>query len=101
MSLLASPESRKLGKEWITKQMYHNKDRVYQHFGFQPMHQSNDFVFDVQAKFGETGYNLEYLKQMYCPSSLEEFVEFYRHTVQSAVIYYDPTIPLASILLIS
>ncbi|KAF0720382.1 Aste57867_358 [Aphanomyces stellatus] len=56
VTLLANPESRKLGKEWITMQMFHNTDRVFQQHGF-PSWQCDDVdVYrDLDISFPETG----------------------------------------------
>ncbi|ETV68398.1 hypothetical protein, variant [Aphanomyces astaci] len=50
MTLFANPESRHLGKLWITQHMYLNKDAVFQHFAFPPLSspervQEYDLVF--------------------------------------------------------
>ncbi|ETV66547.1 hypothetical protein H257_16988 [Aphanomyces astaci] len=98
VSLLASPESRSLGKQWITRQMYHNRDRVFQQYGYPSLDTTApEYIFHVQMTFSENGYTLEYIRQAVSTWSLETFVDYYNQTLlplQCAVIYFDPTIPL-------
>ncbi|ETV91227.1 hypothetical protein, variant [Aphanomyces invadans] len=43
VTLFANPESRRLGKRWITEHMYRNKRAMFQQFSFPPL-QSNERV---------------------------------------------------------
>ncbi|KAF0720380.1 Aste57867_356 [Aphanomyces stellatus] len=56
VTLLANPESRKLGKEWITMQMFHNTDRVFQQHGFPSWDCDDVDVYrDLDISFPESG----------------------------------------------
>ncbi|KAF0684235.1 Aste57867_23760 [Aphanomyces stellatus] len=50
VTLLTSPESRQLGKEWITKQMLHNMERMFQEYQFPSM-TSPAYVYDDEIVF--------------------------------------------------
>ncbi|KAF0700849.1 Aste57867_8648 [Aphanomyces stellatus] len=45
VTLLANPTSRRLGKEWITQQLYHNTDVIFQRYGF-PAIDSGETIAD-------------------------------------------------------
>ncbi|KAF0692634.1 Aste57867_16299 [Aphanomyces stellatus] len=49
-TLMADPQTRQLGKEWITKQMYHNAARVFATHGFPtgPTFASDFYIADVE-----------------------------------------------------
>ncbi|RHY36544.1 hypothetical protein DYB34_010181 [Aphanomyces astaci] len=102
-----SLQSRSLGKQWITRQMYHNRDRIFQQYGYPSLDTTvPEYIFHVQMTFSENGYTLEYIRQAVSTWSLETFVDYYNQTLlplQCAVIYFDPTIPLVTrnVLLLS
>ncbi|KAF0739171.1 hypothetical protein Ae201684P_012878 [Aphanomyces euteiches] len=68
-SLLANPISRRLGKEWILKQMHHNADRIFQEYGC-PSNGDNFISFDVVIPEKEDARYV-WVAQMDCPFSVD------------------------------
>ncbi|KAF0694205.1 Aste57867_14898 [Aphanomyces stellatus] len=58
VSLLAQPRSRQLGKEWITKNMFHQADAIFHSHGFPAKDAGDDFFFDVTFDDGGVDYVL-------------------------------------------
>ncbi|ETV63531.1 hypothetical protein H257_19543, partial [Aphanomyces astaci] len=48
MTLLEHPPSRDLGKAWITRQMYHNSNRMFHQYQFPSTTSSHD-LYDVEV----------------------------------------------------
>ncbi|CAK4114610.1 unnamed protein product [Aphanomyces euteiches] len=46
VSLLAHPEARAMGKDWITKQLYHNTNDMFRHYGFPNGSNDDNFVMN-------------------------------------------------------
>ncbi|CAK4617200.1 hypothetical protein LEN26_001249 [Aphanomyces euteiches] len=57
VTLFSNPESRALGKEWITKQLYHNTDSIFERHGHvYPRIDSSSRFLDVDIEFSEGCY---------------------------------------------
>jgi hypothetical protein len=71
-TLLKHPESRKLGMEWITQQLYHNLDDVQQRYGFPSMF-STVTEDDLNVAFDENGcYQFIRRHELFMHNSLDE-----------------------------
>ncbi|KAH9162238.1 hypothetical protein LEN26_001022 [Aphanomyces euteiches] len=98
-SLMANPESRRQGKEWIVQQMYYNADYMFEQYKFPSMDSEEVIDLDLQisanADFGYLGVfrSLEVMS-----ISLEDFVSIVKNTIfsiQFFVLDYTPDMPLA------
>ncbi|KAF0700834.1 Aste57867_8633 [Aphanomyces stellatus] len=63
VSLLASPVSRWLGKEWILKQLYDQTDHVFQKYGFPSPHLEETIQGHLSWEFNDEGYVSMYREQ--------------------------------------
>ncbi|KAF0697258.1 Aste57867_12030 [Aphanomyces stellatus] len=54
-SLPSNPSSRTLAKDWISKQLYHNMDKMFEHYAFPRITSDERVWFDMQITFPETG----------------------------------------------
>ncbi|KAF0719753.1 Aste57867_825 [Aphanomyces stellatus] len=63
VSLLSNPLSRRLGKEWITQQMYHNTDRMFVEYGF-PDIRDDHAIYDLNLEFTSTCYQGVFRRQV-------------------------------------
>ncbi|KAF0704608.1 Aste57867_7308 [Aphanomyces stellatus] len=82
VSLPNDPTARRLAKEWITQQMLHNMDVMFQRHGF-PAWDSDDVIgdADVSCEFGnDTGYTMA-IKRDYKDTKLS--LEDYRTYIHS------------------
>ncbi|RHY88078.1 hypothetical protein DYB35_008822 [Aphanomyces astaci] len=71
-TLLQHPESRKLGMEWITQQLYHNLDSVQQRYGFPSMF-STVTEDDLNVVFDDSGcYQFIRRHELFMQNSLDE-----------------------------
>ncbi|KAF0690167.1 Aste57867_18417 [Aphanomyces stellatus] len=71
-TLLQHPESRKLGMEWITQQLYHNLDYVQQQYGFPSMY-SSVVEDDLNVMFDENGcYQFIRRHEVFMHNSIED-----------------------------
>ncbi|ETV93924.1 hypothetical protein H310_12267 [Aphanomyces invadans] len=71
-TLLRHPESRKVGMEWITQQLYHNLDNVQKQYGFPPMF-STVTEDDLNVVFDDDGcYQFIRRHELFMQHSLDE-----------------------------
>ncbi|KAH9098374.1 hypothetical protein Ae201684P_017589 [Aphanomyces euteiches] len=93
VSLLADLTSRKLGKEWITQQMFHNTDRVFQEYGFPSIDATAHLLQDFHFLFSEDqGYRFITRHFTIMNKPMDAFVEHYRNTLlpfQCCILGYD------------
>ncbi|KAF0698939.1 Aste57867_10461 [Aphanomyces stellatus] len=78
MTLLAHPTSRRLGKQWITQQMYHNKDRLFEQYNMPSSANTQPFNA-MEIDFREHGYFFVQRMASTWHAPLETIVELYRH----------------------
>ncbi|KAF0720381.1 Aste57867_357 [Aphanomyces stellatus] len=90
VTLLANPESRKLGKEWITMQMFHNTDRVFQQHGFPSWDCDDVDVYrDLDISFPESGGCLYTSRRHFVSSkSLEQSCDAVRRNCLSTLLVH-------------
>ncbi|RHY78187.1 hypothetical protein DYB38_012229 [Aphanomyces astaci] len=85
-TLLAHPTSRRLGKQWITQQMYHNLDRAFMQHGMPPPHplavsSPDNMHHSMDLEFSDDGHCFVQKAQKIWPLPLETVVAlFRRHT---------------------
>ncbi|KAG9399552.1 hypothetical protein AC1031_011944 [Aphanomyces cochlioides] len=72
VSLMANPESRRLGKSWITTQMFMNKTRMFQEYKFPPP-DSTERYSHYDVVFTEECYFLIQRSQNFFETSMEAF----------------------------
>ncbi|CAK4695335.1 hypothetical protein LEN26_001151 [Aphanomyces euteiches] len=84
-TLLADPIPRQLGKQWITKQMLHNADRVFQLYEFQAMDKPYD-LYDLEAIPTLLG-GFEYIhrRQFDINHSVADLLALYRDTLGTLI----------------
>ncbi|CAK4077919.1 unnamed protein product [Aphanomyces euteiches] len=96
-SLPANPQSRHLGKEWITKQLYYNATRMFHAYGFPPTDCMDDFhLFDmdletsagVQYVFGGqfNDVSSESLALLYCGQTCSVLMANLQHRIPSETV---------------
>ncbi|KAF0684237.1 Aste57867_23762 [Aphanomyces stellatus] len=101
VTLLANPESRLLGKEWIAKQMYHNMERMFERYHFPPEdsteeYSTDEIVFDDDMDGSHGGYKFVQKRHGYGLQSFEQEVAYVKDTLlalQCSIPSYDPTLP--------
>ncbi|KAF0697511.1 Aste57867_11821 [Aphanomyces stellatus] len=83
VSLLHDPNVRRLGMDWITQQLFHNTDRMFQQHGIPATTDLNDFSVD-----GSNPESLSYVwrYQHEFDMSFEPFCDILRDTVQEFVM---------------
>ncbi|KAF0689307.1 Aste57867_19224 [Aphanomyces stellatus] len=69
-SLLASPESRQLGKEWIMKQLFCNRERLFHEYNFPSL--EDEIPADVQFDFTQDSYTAVFRRQYQTDMALEQ-----------------------------
>ncbi|RHY87869.1 hypothetical protein DYB37_012965 [Aphanomyces astaci] len=85
-TLLAHPTSRRLGKQWITQQMYHNLDRAFMQHGMPPPHplavsSPDNMHHSMDLEFSDDGHCFVQKAQKIWSLPLETVVAlFRRHT---------------------
>ncbi|CAK4664427.1 unnamed protein product [Aphanomyces euteiches] len=83
VTLLAHPSSRKLGKEWITQQLYYNTDSIFHQYGF-PAVDSGEFIdWDSQTISATSGDYTIYRRQAETQDTLDEAVSHIDQTLLS------------------
>ncbi|KAF0719239.1 hypothetical protein As57867_001161, partial [Aphanomyces stellatus] len=83
VTLLANPASRQLGKEWITKQMYHNTDRMFHQHGFgHPDH----VYFTHEILFTDAGLEFVLCRQFTSVRSIDELVRLNRDNLCNVLL---------------
>ncbi|KAH9131660.1 hypothetical protein AeRB84_021710 [Aphanomyces euteiches] len=112
VSLHANPASRKVGKQWITKFMYHNADRMFHEYGFPSIASGEilpcelDFPYKEDAGFTTvyrhqvdgnipfeymtTGFSVEWIIQSFMPQPVATILnEADEESMQCAVLSHD------------
>ncbi|RHZ39122.1 hypothetical protein DYB26_013976 [Aphanomyces astaci] len=74
-TLLAEPQSRRLGKEWITRQLYHNTGRMFQNFPLSP----SEELSAIDVTFHEGLINISVHRQVTLAASPHQVLDLYRH----------------------
>ncbi|ETV90776.1 hypothetical protein H310_14512 [Aphanomyces invadans] len=88
VTLLAHPTSRRLGKEWITLQMYHNTDRIFQQYGFPALDSPETIDWDTESINIDGGDYTVYRRQAKMAESLEDAIAFVDSTLLSIQASY-------------
>ncbi|KAF0774689.1 hypothetical protein AaE_001611 [Aphanomyces astaci] len=78
VTLLSHPTSRRLGKLWITQQMRHNMDRLFEHHEI-PSPESMTLYNSMDVVFHEEGHHFLQKAHLTWECSLETAVRLYRH----------------------
>ncbi|KAF0700842.1 Aste57867_8641 [Aphanomyces stellatus] len=97
VSLLSNPTSRRLGKDWILKQMHHNTDRMFQQHGFKYI--ADDFVVDrdMRISFTDGEFTVCYRAIVDVPDTLNVAVAHINNTLlplRCYIVDFSPDIPL-------
>ncbi|KAF0708590.1 hypothetical protein As57867_006279, partial [Aphanomyces stellatus] len=101
VTLLANPESRLLGKEWIAKQMYHNMERMLERYHFPPEdsteeYSTDEIVFDDDMDGSQGGYTFVQKRHMEGVGTFDHVVKYVKNTLlelQCSIPRYDSTLP--------
>ncbi|KAF0700841.1 Aste57867_8640 [Aphanomyces stellatus] len=96
-TLLSTPQSRQLGKEWIAKRMFYNTDSMFQGNGFAAIDSDDRMDLDLRFTFEESGYSAVYRDQFEVSGSFDELVVYMRLIVLGIGCFipqYSPDIPL-------
>ncbi|KAF0718084.1 Aste57867_1909 [Aphanomyces stellatus] len=91
-SLLANPQSRQLGKAWITQHLYHNVERMFLDHGFPPTDTADDFhLFDMHFAPGGVQFVLggqfdldippDALASIYCQETCSVLMANFQHPI--------------------
>ncbi|ETV68383.1 hypothetical protein H257_15699 [Aphanomyces astaci] len=88
VTLLAHPTSRRLGKEWITLQMYHNTDRIFQQYGFPAIDSHETIDWDTESVTVDGGDYTVYRRQAKMTESLEDAIAYIDSTLLSVQSTY-------------
>ncbi|KAF0697899.1 Aste57867_11431 [Aphanomyces stellatus] len=86
-TLLAEPDARKLGKEWLTQRMYHHTDACLRNFPDVPKDQQ---FAHIDADVSSDGaLKLVEATQSIWPGTMESFRYFLTHHMHS-LLFHDP-----------
>ncbi|KAF0698447.1 Aste57867_10932 [Aphanomyces stellatus] len=81
-SLPRGEASRRLGKEWILNQLYHNTDALFQQYGFPALDSPERLYMDFHFNFSDTqGYSYVTRHFLQIHESMEGFLARYRRTL--------------------
>ncbi|KAF0692641.1 Aste57867_16298 [Aphanomyces stellatus] len=69
VTLFANPDSRALGKDWITQHLYHNADAVFARHA-HPNFDASDGFFDMDIEFSDTCFHYVFYHQYTTPTSV-------------------------------
>ncbi|KAH9080768.1 hypothetical protein Ae201684P_012908 [Aphanomyces euteiches] len=96
--LLASPESRSMGKQWILQHMYHHAERIFKQYEFPPMESNEEIVYDLDySRTEDAGFRSVFRNQVELAVPLEAAVAAAHETLLSLQIFvphYTPDIPM-------
>ncbi|KAF0720733.1 Aste57867_75 [Aphanomyces stellatus] len=98
VSLFGNAASRTLGKKWITMQMFHNTERVFEQYNFPAFESTDELWYDLKVEFGDQGYT-SVRRRQYTDSSMEfdQVVPWIHRSflrVQAYIPQYDVSQPL-------
>ncbi|KAF0716071.1 Aste57867_3042 [Aphanomyces stellatus] len=85
-TLPAVPDARRRAKEWLTLQMYHNMDRIWQQF---PLVAADDTFQHADVQFDGPCINVVQHEQLLLPFPLPRVVSLLRHRLNS-LWQFDP-----------
>ncbi|KAF0683683.1 Aste57867_24245 [Aphanomyces stellatus] len=77
VTLLADPRARRLGKEWITQQLYHNTNRILQQHLPRSLSPEDDYA-SVDVTFSGEFIHTTLCRQVVMTASRDEVVDLYR-----------------------
>ncbi|CAK4070594.1 unnamed protein product [Aphanomyces euteiches] len=77
-TLFAEPSLRKMGKQWITQQMFHNTERMYQTFSFPPF-ESDTPCFYINFEYDDVKYDAVLCRQYGDSRDFDVVCDLYRY----------------------
>ncbi|KAF0700844.1 Aste57867_8643 [Aphanomyces stellatus] len=98
VTLLANPDSRRLGKEWILQHMFHHTDRIFYDHGLPPLDSPEEIPLEFNVQFTDAAtFTAVFRSQWSHEASLDYAIgHFYMSLlpVQAYIVHYTPALPL-------
>ncbi|CAK4748572.1 unnamed protein product [Aphanomyces euteiches] len=86
-TLLGHPQARKLCKEWLTQQLYHNINNCFEVFSCTRM---NEEFYGIDVDVFDEGLKCTEMMQQIWPGTMPSCKHFFQHHTAS-LIFLDPT----------